>query len=87
MDSLTVSQAYREADGAMKGLFSPRLTERPHPGRSQSFCSVTSTIAVTITPAGPAGTSVKGVLEVSTLNPNTISGDMLAAFPYAYRIQ
>ena len=27
------------------------------------------------------------LLEVSTLNPNTISGDTLAAFPYAYRIQ
>jgi len=37
--------------------------------------------------AGPAGTSVKGFLEVATLNPNTISGDTPAAFPYAYRIQ
>ena len=45
------------------------------------------TIAVTITPTGPAGTSVKGFLEVATINPNTISGDTLAAFPYAYRIQ
>jgi hypothetical protein len=45
------------------------------------------TIAVTITPAGPAGTSVKGFLEVATLNPNSISGDTLAAFRYGYRIQ
>jgi hypothetical protein len=45
------------------------------------------TIAVTITPAGPAGTSVKGFLDVATINPNTISGDTLAVFPYAYRIQ
>jgi hypothetical protein len=45
------------------------------------------TIAVTITPAGPSGTSVKGFLEVSTFNPNTFSGDTLAAFRYAYRIQ
>jgi hypothetical protein len=44
-------------------------------------------VSVTITPAGPAGTSVKGFLEVSTINLNTISGDTLAAFPYAYRIQ
>jgi hypothetical protein len=57
--------------------FSPLVLD---PGQS-------STIAVTITPAGPAGTSVKGFLEVSTINPNTISGDTLAAFPYAYRIQ
>jgi len=25
--------------------------------------------------------------EVSTFDPNTFSGDTLAAFPYAYRIQ
>jgi hypothetical protein len=57
--------------------FSPLILD---PGQS-------GTIAVTITPAGPAGTSVKGFLEVSTFNPNTFSGDTLAAFPYAYRIR
>src|SRR5262249_55499751 len=44
------------------------------------------TIAVTITPTGAAGTSVKGFLEVSTFDPTTLSGDTLATFPYAYRI-
>ena len=45
------------------------------------------TIAVTILPTGRPGTSVKGFLEVSTFNQNTFSGDTLAAFPYAYRIE
>src|SRR5262245_10801770 len=42
--------------------------------------------------AGVTGSTIHNfraylVLELSTLNPNTISGDTLAAFPYAYRIQ
>jgi len=44
-------------------------------------------IHVTITPSAPSGTVVRGFVEVDTFNPNTISGDTLVAFPYAYRVQ
>src|SRR5262249_61084463 len=44
------------------------------------------TIAVTITPTGAAGTSVKGFLEVSTFDPTTLSGATPPPLPHAYRV-
>jgi hypothetical protein len=49
------------------------------PGQSGS-------IAVTITPSAPAGTVVRGVLEVDTFDPLTSSGDQAALLPYEYRV-
>src|SRR5258706_6465897 len=59
------------------GSFSPLVLD---PGR-------TGTITLTITPAGTSGTTVAGFVGVDTLDPKTVSGDTLIAFPYAYRIQ
>ncbi len=39
-----------------------------------------------ITPAGPPGHVVRGYIYLDTFNPNSISGDELAAIPYAYTI-
>jgi len=44
------------------------------------------TITVTVTPHGPAGTGVDGVLYVDSFTDVTDSGDELAAIPYRYTI-
>jgi hypothetical protein len=44
------------------------------------------TIGVQIIPRGPPGTLVSGFLYLDTFNPNSSSGDELAAIPYAYTI-
>jgi hypothetical protein len=44
------------------------------------------TIAVTITPSGPRGSVVRGVLYLDTIDPVTGSTDEVAALPYSYRI-
>ena len=44
------------------------------------------TITVVITPSAPAGTVVRGTLEVSTFNPVTASGDQVFSVPYTYRV-
>jgi len=41
---------------------------------------------VTITPSGPRGTVVRGVLYLDTYDAVTGGTDELAAIPYAYRI-
>ncbi|MDB5058523.1 MAG: Subtilase family protease/peptidase inhibitor, partial [Chloroflexi bacterium] len=43
-------------------------------------------IGVQITPRGLPGTRVSGFLYLDTFNPNSASGDELAAIPYAYTI-
>jgi hypothetical protein len=44
------------------------------------------TIAVTITPGAPAGTVVRGTLELDTFDPLTSMGDQVVAIPYAYTV-
>ncbi len=56
--------------------FTPLLL---NPGQS-------GTIAVTVTPSGPKGTKVDGVLYVDTASDALFSGDELAAFPYSYTV-
>jgi hypothetical protein len=46
----------------------------------------TGTITVVFTPNAPAGTVVRGTLEVSTFNRVTSSGDQVRSVPYAYRV-
>jgi hypothetical protein len=46
----------------------------------------TGTITLTITPSGPVGQTVKGVLYIDTFDLFTDAGDEIAALPYSYRI-
>jgi len=46
----------------------------------------TGTITVVITPGAPAGTVVRGSLQVDTFTPFTNSGDQVVSIPYAYRV-
>jgi hypothetical protein len=46
-----------------------------------------TTITVTITPAGASGSTVRGTLYIDDFNGLTDGGDELAAFPYTYRIK
>jgi hypothetical protein len=46
----------------------------------------TGTITVVFAPTAPAGTVVRGTLEVSTFSPVTTSGDQVFSVPYAYRV-
>ncbi|WP_167978089.1 hypothetical protein [Lentzea indica] len=46
----------------------------------------TGTITVTITPRGPRGTVVSGVLYLDDFNEFSGTGDELRAFPYTYTI-
>jgi hypothetical protein len=59
------------------GSFSPLILD---PGQS-------GTINVSITPSAPVGTKVKGSLEIDTVDPSTLTGDTLAALPYAYQVR
>ena len=52
----------------------------------------TGTITVTITPTGPSGTVVKGVLYLDDFTAGVppygqLAGDELIGFPYSYTIQ
>ena len=46
----------------------------------------TATITVTITPAGAAGTVVRGHLYIDTFSEVTLAGDELIDLPYAYTV-
>jgi hypothetical protein len=48
----------------------------------------TRTIALTVTPAGPPGTVVRGILYIDDFadSPQFLSGSQLAALPYAYTV-
>ena len=43
-------------------------------------------ITVTFTPAGPAGTVVRGTLELDTFDPLTSMGDEVVSIPYVYTV-
>jgi hypothetical protein len=45
------------------------------------------TIAVTITPSAPRGTTVHGVLYIDTFDAVTGSADEVAAVPYSYTVK
>src|ERR1700722_8371428 len=46
------------------------------------------TISLTVTPSGPAGTVVRGILYIDDFadSPQFLSGSQLAALPYAYTV-
>jgi hypothetical protein len=44
------------------------------------------TITLTFTPGAPAGTVVRGTLELDTFDPLTSMGDEVVSIPYAYTV-
>jgi hypothetical protein len=77
----------RLARPAQRAAASPADTPPPVTGPVTLAPGQSTTITVTITPAGASGSTVRGTLYIDDFNNLTDGGDELAAFPYTYQIK